>query len=68
MAKTKFISVSEYAEKINPDYFKSDDRRTKPYLSRQAIKYRITKDLPLPEVISYKRVGKVHVLEVKYNF
>lgn len=68
MSKTKFISVTEYAEKINPDFFKQDDRRTKPHLSRQAIKYRIKNGLDLPDVLSYKRVGKVHVLEVNNNF
>ena len=67
-SSTKQISVLEYANKINPSYFRKN--RTDPNLpiSRHAIMYRINKKLPLPEVISYIRVGKVHVLTVSIDF
>lgn len=73
--RTKQISVKEYASKIDPDYFKTDDRRDgeteereRGTISRQAIKYRIKNGMPLPEVIRYSKIGKVHVLTVRETF
>jgi hypothetical protein len=66
--KTKQISVLEYANKINPDYFRKNRKYPNTPLTRHAIMYRIKHDMPLPEVIKYNRVGKVHVLTVNNNF
>ena len=66
--KTKQISVLEYATKINPDYFRKNRKYPNTPLTRHAIMYRIKHDMPLPEVIKYNRVGKVHVLTVNNNF
>ena len=66
--KTKQISVLEYAEKINPNYFRKNRKYPDTPLTRHAIMYRIRTNMPLPEVIKYNRVGKVHVLSVKHDF
>jgi len=73
--KTKQISISEYALKVNPDYFKMDVRRhdetierKRGTVSQQAIKYRIKMGLPLPDVIRHNQIGKVHVLTVNVDF
>jgi hypothetical protein len=66
--KIKQISVLEYAEKINPNYFRKNRKYPDMPLTRHAIMYRIRNNMPLPEVIKYNRVGKVHVLSVKHDF
>ena len=66
--KIKQISVKEYAEKINPDYFRANRKNPNSPMTQQAIKYRIKNNLSLPEVIKYNRVGKVHVLSVRHDF
>jgi hypothetical protein len=66
--KTKQISVLEYAEKISPDYFRKNRKYPDTPLTRHAIMYRIRNNMPLPEVVKYNRVGKVHVLTVNSNF
>lgn len=66
--KTKQISLSEYAEKINPSHFRANRKYPDQQITKQAIKYRIKNGLELPEVIKYNRVGKVHVLTVLSNF
>ncbi len=66
--KTKQISVKEYADKINPEYFRANRKNSTAPMTQQAIKYRIKHNLQLPEVIKYNRVGKVHVLTVDANF
>ena len=66
--KIKQISVLEYAEKINPNYFRKNRKDPDTPLTRHAIMYRIRNNMPLPEVIKYNRVGKVHVLSVKHDF
>jgi len=66
--KTKQISVLEYAKKIDPNYFRKNRKDLTAPLTRHAIMYRIKNNLPLPEVIKYNRVGKVHVLMVKSDF
>jgi hypothetical protein len=66
--KIKQISVLEYAEKINPNYFRKNRKYPNMPLTRHAIMYRIRNNMPLPEVIKYNRVGKVHVLSVKHDF
>lgn len=58
----------EYAEKINPAHFRANRKRPEEQLTQQAIKYRVKKGLPLPEVIKYDKVGKIHVLTVLANF
>jgi len=66
--KTKQISIKEYSEKINPEYFRSNRKYPDRPITKQTIKYRIKNNLILPEVIKYNRVGKVHVLTVKHDF
>lgn len=66
--KTKQISVTEYASKIDPSLFRSNRKNPNAALTQQAIKYRIKHNLQLPEVIKYNRVGKIHVLTVDVNF
>jgi len=66
--KTKQISVTEYASKIDPSLFRSNRKNPNATITQQAIKYRIKHNLQLPEVIKYNRVGKVHVLTVNSNF
>ena len=66
--KTKQISVTEYASKIDPSYFRENRKNPNAQISQQAIKYRITNNMHLPEVLKYTKIGKVHVLTVKENF
>lgn len=66
--KTKQISVSEYASKIDPNNFRANRKNPNAQITQQAIKYRIMNNLNLPEVIKYNRIGKVHVLTVNANF
>jgi hypothetical protein len=66
--KTKQISVLEYAQKINPAYFRKNRKYPNMPITRHTIMYRIKNNMPLPEVIKYNRVGKVHVLSVKADF
>lgn len=66
--KTKQISVLEYSQKINPNYFRKNRKHPETPLTRHAIMYRIRNNMPLPEVLKYNRIGKVHVLMVNENF
>jgi hypothetical protein len=66
--KIKQISVLEYAQKINPAYFRKNRKYPNMPVTRHTIMYRIKNNMPLPEVIKYNRVGKVHVLSVKADF
>jgi hypothetical protein len=66
--KTKQISVLEYSQKINPAYFRKNRKYPTMPITRHTIMYRIRKNMELPEVIQYNRVGKVHVLMVNANF
>jgi len=66
--KIKQISIKEYAEKINPEHFRSNRKYPDRPITQQTIKYRIKHNLGLPEVIKYNRVGKIHVLTVNSNF
>lgn len=66
--KTKQISVLEYASKINPEFFRKNRKYPDAPMTRHAIMYRIKNNMPLPEVLKYNRVGKVHVLTVDINF
>jgi len=66
--KIKQISVKEYAEKINPDYFRANRKYPDKAITQQTIKYRIKNNMNLPEVIKYNRIGKIHVLTVNENF
>ena len=66
--KTKQISVKEYADRINPEYFRANRKNLSAPMTQQSIKYRIKNNLQLPEVLKYNRVGKVHVLTVDSNF
>lgn len=68
MMKTKQISVKEYADRINPEYFRANRKNLSAPMTQQSIKYRIKNNLQLPEVLKYNRVGKVHVLTVDINF
>ena len=66
--KTKQISVLEYANKINPEFFRKNRKYPDAPMTRHAIMYRIKNNMPLPEVLKYNRIGKVHVLTVNANF
>jgi hypothetical protein len=66
--KTKQISVLEYSQKINPTHFRANRKFPNQQITQQAIKYRIKNGLPLPEVVKYNRVGKIHVITVLANF
>jgi hypothetical protein len=68
MKKIKQISLMEYAQKVHPTHFRANRKFPNQQITQQAIKYRIKKGLPLPEVIKYDRVGKIHVLTVLANF
>ena len=65
---TKLISVKEYAEKINPLLFRNNRKHPSDPITQQTIKYRIKHKLPLPKVLSYKKIGTIHVIEVYSNF
>jgi len=66
--KTKQISLMEYSTKVSPSHFRANRKHPNQQITQQAIKYRIKNGLPLPEVIKYNRVGKIHVLTVSANF
>jgi hypothetical protein len=66
--KTKQISVLEYAQKINPEYFRKNRKYPNMPITRHTIMYRIKNNMELPEVLKYNRVGKVHILTVNLNF
>ena len=66
--KTKQISLMEYSQKINPSHFRANRKFPNQQITQQAIKYRIKNGLPLPEVVKYNRVGKIHVITVLANF
>jgi|TARA_R110000822_G_scaffold46568_2_gene123794 hypothetical protein len=66
--KTKQISLMEYSQKINPTHFRANRKFPNQQITQQAIKYRIKNGLPLPEVVKYNRVGKIHVITVLANF
>ena len=64
----KQISVLEYSKKINPTYFRQNRKYPDSPLTRHSIMYRIRNNMPLPEVLKYDRIGKVHVLTVLKDF
>jgi len=66
--KTKQISVTEYASKIDPSLFRANRKNPNASLTQQAIKYRIKNNMHLPEVIKYNRIGRIHVLTVNEKF
>ena len=66
--KVKQISLIEYSQKINPSHFRANRKFPNQQITQQAIKYRIKNRLPLPEVVKYNRVGKIHVITVLANF
>jgi hypothetical protein len=66
--KTKQISLMEYSQKINPSHFRANRKFPNQQITQQAIKYRIKNGMPLPEVVKYNRVGKIHVITVLANF
>jgi hypothetical protein len=66
--KTKQISVLEYSQKINPEYFRKNRKYPNMPITRHTIMYRIRNNMDLPEVLKYNRIGKVHVLTVTANF
>lgn len=66
--KTKQISIKEYVATIDPNYFRISNKYPDMPVTRQAIKYRIKKNMQLPEVVRYDKIGKVHVLTVKEDF
>jgi len=66
--KTKYISIAEYVTKVNPLDFRFNRTNPEKQITPQAINYRIKKGMELPSVISYKRIGKVFILEVDKNF
>jgi hypothetical protein len=66
--KTKQISLMEYSQKINPSHFRANRKFPNQQITQQAIKYRIKNGMPLPEVVKYNRIGKIHVITVLANF
>lgn len=66
--KTKQISVKEYADKINPALFRPNRRYPDNPITVQTVKHRIKKNMELPLVSKYTKIGKVHVLTVDINF
>ena len=66
--QTKQISVLEYSKKINPTYFRQNRKYPDSPITRHSIMYRIKNNMPLPEVLKYDRIGKVHVLTVLKDF
>ena len=66
--KTKQISLMAYSQKINPSHFRANRKFPNQQITQQAIKYRIKNGMPLPEVVKYNRVGKIHVITVLANF
>ena len=66
--KIKQISLMEYSQKINPSHFRANRKFPNQQITQQAIKYRIKNGMPLPDVIKYNRIGKIHVITVLANF
>ena len=66
--KIKQISLMEYSQKINPSHFRANRKFPNQQITKQAIKYRIKNGMPLPEVVKYNRIGKIHVITVLANF
>lgn len=66
--KIKQISLMEYSQKINPSHFRANRKFPNQQITQQAIKYRIKNGMPLPEVVKYNRIGKIHVITVLANF
>lgn len=66
--KTKQISIQEYITKVNPYYFRMNRKNPEAQITQQAVKYRIKNGLPLPDVIKYKQIGRIHILTVLDNF
>jgi len=66
--KTKQISLMEYSQKINPSHFRANRKFPNQQITQQAVKYRIKNGMPLPEVVKYNRIGKIHVITVLANF
>ena len=66
--KVKQISLMEYSQKIDPSHFRANRKFPNQQITQQAIKYRIKNGMPLPEVVKYNRVGKIHVITVLANF
>jgi hypothetical protein len=66
--KTKQISLMEYSQKIDPSHFRANRKFPNQQITQQAIKYRIKNGMPLPEVVKYNRIGKIHVITVLANF
>ena len=64
----KQISIQEYTEKINPQLFRANRKYPDRPITHSAVKYRINNGLPLPEVIKYKKVGRIHILSVDVKF
>lgn len=64
----KQISIQEYTEKINPQLFRANRKYPDRPITHSAVKYRINNGLPLPEVIKYKKVGRIHILSVDAKF
>ena len=66
--KVKQISLMEYSQKIDPSHFRANRKFPNQQITQQAIKYRIKNGMPLPEVVKYNRIGKIHVITVLANF
>jgi len=66
--KTKKISLQEYADKIDRDYFRLNKKNPNEKITQQAVKYRIKTGLPLPEVVKHEKVGRIHILVVRHDF
>jgi hypothetical protein len=66
--KVKQISLMEYSQKINPSHFRANRKFPNQQITQQAVKYRIKNGMPLPEVVKYNRIGKIHVITVLANF
>jgi hypothetical protein len=58
----------EYSQKINPSHFRANRKFPNQQITQQAVKYRIKNGMPLPEVVKYNRIGKIHVITVLANF
>lgn len=68
MAKTKQISISEYANKVDASKFRNNREHPNGKVTASAIKYRIKNNMTLPDVVKYIKVGKIHLLVVDANF
>lgn len=66
--KTKHISLTEYVNKINPAFFRTNRRNPTANITEEAVRNRIRNNKELPDVIRAEKIGKVHVLIVDINF